>query len=86
MALIIGIIGAFICLFAFILNQTGKLSADSFTYDFLNTICSLFLLIYALDIMSWPFIITNTIWGLFSLMGVVQYLSSQGKSKRKRRR
>jgi hypothetical protein len=74
--LIIGITGATIVLIAFILNQLGKLSSDSVVYDAANFVASVLLFMYSLETMAVPFLITNTVWGLFSLWGVLQYLFS----------
>ena len=72
--LIIGIIGATIVLIAFILNQLGKLSSDAVAYDAANFVASVLLFMYSWETGAIPFLITNTVWGLFSLWGVLQYL------------
>lgn len=70
---IIGFAGSFIVLVAFLLNQYNKLKNNSFIYDFINFIGSLFLLVYAISTNSIPFIIVNAVWGLFSLKDVILY-------------
>jgi hypothetical protein len=65
--LIIGIIGGSIILIAFLLNQIGKLKREFFIYDFLNFIGALLLSIYAYLIESYPFMVLNGIWTIFSL-------------------
>ena len=65
--LIIGIFGSAIILVAFILNQSNKWSSERKSYDVANFIGATLLLIYAISTRSYPFILTNSIWGLFSL-------------------
>jgi lipid-A-disaccharide synthase-like uncharacterized protein len=67
----IGILGSAIVLLGFILNQFNKLSSNSFWYDLINFIGSVLLLIYAIDGKAYPFIVVNSVWGLFSLKDVV---------------
>jgi fluoride ion exporter CrcB/FEX len=81
--LVVGVLGAFITLTAFVLNQFGKLDEKQFSYDLMNLISSTMLLTYALHSMVVPFIITNVVWGLVSLRDVVIYLIK--KEPRKKR-
>ncbi len=69
---LIGISGAFLTLSAFILNQTDKLKNTDFTYDFLNFLSGTLLAVYAYLICSWPFLIINLVWGLFSLKDLIK--------------
>lgn len=71
---IIGIAGSTLVLLAFLLNQLNKLKNNSFFYDFINFLGSVFLLIYAIYTNSLPFIIVNMVWGLFSLKDCLMYL------------
>lgn len=73
MTTIIGTSGAFIVLFAFLMSQFKIWNQDSLKYDFLNFLGSLLLVIYAILLKSYPFLILNTIWGLVSLKDVVLY-------------
>lgn len=68
---LIGILGAAIILVFFILNQSGKLSRDSWQYDLGNVVGSGFLVGYALLIDSWPFVILNAVWLLVSLKDLI---------------
>lgn len=72
MEILIGTIGATIILIGFLLNQFGKLDKDDFRYDLINTIGSIFLILYALILSSIPFIILNTVWGLVSLRDLIK--------------
>lgn len=68
---IIGSLGATIILVMFLLNQTNRLKNSSVSYDFMNFVGSLLLVVYAILLNSWPFLILNTIWGLVSLKDVL---------------
>lgn len=69
---LIGIFGAAIILIFFILNESHKISADSFSYDLWNLIGSILLCIYAYLLSSWPFLILNLVWAAFSLKDVIR--------------
>jgi hypothetical protein len=71
MEVIVGTIGAALVLFAFILNQMNIIKNDNILYDFINFVGSLLLVIYAAMTGSIPFIILNSVWGLFSLKDVL---------------
>lgn len=62
-ALTVGIIGMVLVLIAYILNQLGKMDDEDVLYDVLNFVGALLLLVYALSIEGWPFLILNLIWG-----------------------
>jgi len=78
--LVIGSFGAFLVLFAFVQNQRNAWGNDSFKYDFLNALGSLFLFVYAIYTASIPFIVTNLVWGTLSFIDVVK-----GKKGQKRK-
>lgn len=67
---IIGVIGASIVLIAFVLNQFGKLSTESKTYDFLNMIGPAFLVVYSHLLESYPFLVLNVVWATASAMSL----------------
>jgi len=68
---IVGVVGATCILVAFILNQMGKWSKDSFSYDLVNTIGSLILIIYAYLLLSYPFLVLNSVWFFISAKDLV---------------
>jgi hypothetical protein len=72
--LIIGIIGATIILIAFLLNQFGRWSRESLSYDVANGIGSALLLAYSYLLESWPFFVLNLVWLLVSIHDVVKDL------------
>jgi hypothetical protein len=69
---LIGILGATIILITFLLNQFGRLSAESRWYDGLNALGSLLLIVYAYILWSIPFMILNSVWFLVSLRDVMR--------------
>lgn len=69
--LIVGAVGAFLILVAFVFNQLGKWSAESKIYDVVNLIGGIFLIIYAVRLESIPFFLINVVWALFSLRDVI---------------
>ncbi len=68
---LIGTSGAAICLIAFVLTQFHEWEGDYLIYEFFNFFGSLLLLIYAVYLNSYPFIVLNTIWGGVALWYVV---------------
>lgn len=69
---IIGIIGAGMVLFAFIMVQMKKWTPESFYFDLVNFLGSVVLIVYGLLLNSIPFIILNTVWAAFSLRDVIR--------------
>lgn len=69
-----GILGAGIILIAFIMNQLDKWDSETIQYDVVNFIGSVLLVLYAYQSQTWPFFILNSVWALFSAIGVVSYL------------
>lgn len=72
---LIGSIGAAIILIAFILNQFHIWKDTDFKYDLLNFLGSVLLVVYAILLKSYPFLILNTIWGLVSLKDVLKRIA-----------
>ena len=67
MELIIGVLGAAIILFAFLMNQLSKWKSNYLIYDVFNIIGSVLLITYSLLINSWPFLILNLVWLAISI-------------------
>lgn len=82
LALMIGIIGTTLVLLAFLMNQTHIWKDTDLIYDFTNFLGGALLVWYAFVIASWPFILLNSVWALWSLRDV--YLDIK-KPKSKRR-
>lgn len=65
--MILGLIGAFLILLAFFMNQVHKWKSDSVLYDIVNIIGSLLLAYYSYVLQAWPFLVLNIIWAGVSL-------------------
>ncbi|MBU0628131.1 MAG: hypothetical protein KKC75_03000 [Nanoarchaeota archaeon] len=76
---IIGFSGMFLILLAFLMNKMHKWKHDSAAYDITNSAGSLLLIIYAVMLKSYPFIILNGIWFIVS---VKDFFLSTKKTKR----
>jgi uncharacterized membrane protein YdcZ (DUF606 family) len=79
----IGTLGALIVLIAFIMNQIRKWKDDYLIYDISNFIGSLLLVIYALILSSYPFLVLNSVWSAISLRDVFADLKKDKEEKRK---
>ena len=78
---IIGFSGMFLILLAFLMNKMHKWMHDDAAYDITNSTGSLLLMIYAVMLKSYPFLILNSIWFIVSMRGLLTGLQ---KKKRKR--
>lgn len=67
----IGVVGAGLILVAFSLNQLGKWNSDSKLYDGVNTLGSLLLIVYAVLLESYPFLVLNSVWFFVSVRDLV---------------
>ncbi|MBW6451313.1 MAG: hypothetical protein K0B02_01105 [DPANN group archaeon] len=71
---IIGILGMFLILSAFLLDELNtKIDRDSVLYNVINCVGAAFLTYYAYSINSIPFIVLNVIWfavALIKLIGI----------------
>ncbi len=67
--IVFGIIGMFLILLAFVLDEIGgRISRDSVEYNALNIFGALFLSYYAYSITSIPFLILNSVWFLVAVV------------------
>lgn len=80
---ILGILSALMTLSAFVANEWGNLSAESFAYDLTNLLASIGLLIYAIHAGAIPFILTNAVWASVSGIDVAKYLLRRKGLKRR---
>lgn len=69
---LVGIAGTGIILIAFVLNQLGKWSAESRSYDIANAVGSLMLVGYAVMLDSIPFMVLNSVWFMVSFRDAVR--------------
>jgi hypothetical protein len=59
-----------------LLNQVNKLKNNNIYYDFGNFIGAALLVVYGYLLESYPFLILNSVWAIFSLRDVVKYFQS----------
>jgi hypothetical protein len=74
LSLLIGLLGMLLILTAFFLIQSHKLSQDDLSYDILNFVGSVLLIIYGIAGKAWPFVVLNSVWALYSLKDSIQDL------------
>jgi hypothetical protein len=60
----------FLILFAFCMNQLQKWKDDFLIYDMFNLIGGFLMVIYAILIKSYPFLILNLIWAIVSFRDI----------------
>lgn len=75
--LALGIICSIMALIAFVGNEFGIVSAESFLYDLLNFVSAAGLLFFAYKTNAVPFMITNSVWAIVSGIDVAKYLLKQ---------
>jgi len=73
--------GAALVIGAFYMQQTGRWKADDFVYDAVNFFGGLLLVIYATWIMSWPFLVLNSVWTVVSLFDIVRDIKRDHRKK-----
>lgn len=77
---VIGFIGVFILLIAFLLNLLGKLSQNSIGYILLNIIGAGLACLASVLINYVPFIILEGTWTLVSLVALINYFKKSSKA------
>lgn len=68
---IIGASGATLILIAFILEQTHRWKDTDLKYDAVNLLGSALLIVYAVLLQSYPFLVLNGVWAIVSLRDVI---------------
>lgn len=79
---ILGFLSALLALTAFAGNQYGKMTNESFLYDFLNFISAIGLGTYAAYVGATPFVLTSSVWALVSLGDLIKYARGKRKARR----
>lgn len=79
--LLIGVTGALLILFAFIMNQIHLWKDTYLKYDIFNAVGSLLLMTYAALIISYPFLILNLVWFVVSIRDVIFDINKMEKKK-----
>ena len=75
--LYIGIAGMFLLLLAFALNLAKKLTQDAVAYIVLNILGAGLSVYYAIALDAVPFIILESVWGLFALYKLMLVLKKR---------
>lgn len=73
MSMSLQLVGALLILASFVLAQTGRLAFGSARYLWLNFIGSSLLAIDAVAEEQWGFALLEGAWGLYSLLGLVDW-------------
>ncbi|MEM4263888.1 MAG: hypothetical protein QW666_03270 [Candidatus Woesearchaeota archaeon] len=81
--LMIGLCGMVLVLLAFLMNQTHIWKDTDLIYDGTNFLGGALLVWYAWIIYSWPFLLLNAVWTLWSLRDVYIDITKKPKQKRK---
>jgi uncharacterized protein with PQ loop repeat len=71
MVTIIGSTGALFILIAFVMAQIHRWKDTDLIYDVFNLIGSFLLVVYAILLMSYPFIVLNLVWFTVSARDVI---------------
>lgn len=79
---LMGTLGALFLLIAFILNQLHVWKENYLLYDLCNLVGSFLLVLYALELGSYPFAVLNIVWFSISTRDVISDI--RGKEHRKR--
>ncbi len=78
---LMGIAGMILILIGFFMVQSHTWSQDDLIYDTVNFLGSLLLVVYGVAGKAWPFVILNSIWGLYSLKDVITDVIARGKKR-----
>jgi len=71
---IVGSIGVFILLVAFVLNLINKISKESFIYILMNIVGGALACVASYLINYLPFLILEAVWTLISIIAMMNYL------------
>lgn len=80
---LVGWAGSILVLLAFGLNSTGRICAQSATYQWLNILGSIFLILNTFHYHAFPSMAVNIIWTLIALFSFFKTLKSPGPQKPK---
>lgn len=76
MVLLIGLAGMSFILLGFILNELSKkINTNTREYNIINLIGAGLLVYYSIIIISWPFLILNSVWAITAIwkLGLIFY-------------
>ena len=78
-----GYAGAFLFIISYALLSYGKLKAEHKSYQLMNMLGALLLVINALNILDFPTLIVNGVWFLIGLTALVRILNGRGSEIKK---
>jgi len=74
---VIGWVGAFGLLFAFVLSSFGKLDNKGLVYHLINFFSALLLAINAFVFKAYPFLLVNSFWAITSVVSIFHTLKEK---------
>lgn len=72
--LVIGWIGVFVFILAYLLLSLEIVSSDKITYHWLNVVGAICLVVNAIGIQDYPSLTVNAVWGIIALFTIVKLL------------
>ncbi|MGA7615032.1 MAG: hypothetical protein WBX15_07615 [Thermoanaerobaculia bacterium] len=69
---VISLLGAFLILFAFVANQTGRIERETVTYQLFNLLGGIALCITAVAERQYGFIVLEGVWSFVSLWALMK--------------
>lgn len=69
---VLGWAGAFLYLLAYFLFSAGKLPGETYTYQILNLLGGLFLIVNAFYYRAYPSVGVNVVWSLITVFAMVR--------------
>ncbi len=78
---IIGFVGMFMILFAFLMNQFHKWNVDSISYNIFNALGGTLLAAYSIVMKSYPFVVLNVIWAIVAIRDIVIDIEDMERKK-----
>lgn len=67
---IIGFIGTVLVLLAYLLLSTKRIQSDSVSYQGLNLVGAVLLIIYAVVLTAWANVLLNVVWGFIAIFAL----------------
>jgi lipid-A-disaccharide synthase-like uncharacterized protein len=74
---LIGWVGAFLFIIAYLLLATGQLSSEKSTYHIMNALGGFCLVVNAMNLSDLPTIVVNAVWGLIALFALFRILKKE---------
>jgi lipid-A-disaccharide synthase-like uncharacterized protein len=78
---IIGFIGTVLVLLAYLLLSTKKIQSDSVSYQGLNLVGAILLIIYAVVLTAWANVLLNVVWGFIAIFALAKLFVALRRKK-----